>query len=516
MTSASGPEGPPRPYGAAPHAGAQPPGTRRGLAAAQNRALLDGPFPNAGLVRGISEGTLLLDRGGQVREAAFARIRETGATVVRIPVDWRDAVSASPAPGFDARDPGSPEYHFADLDAAVRGAAAAGLTPLLVVSHAPAWAEAPGRWPDAYPGSWSPSPAALEAFAAALAARYSGRFPDPAAAGAALPKVRAFQAWNEPNLARYLEPQWIVENGRWRAFSPLAYRQLLNGFYAGVKSVAPGDTVVTAGVAPDGDPEGVGRMAPVSFLRTLLCLSPAGDREPCPEPAHFDALAFHPLSVENPDRPAPSSLDLAISDAAKLTGLLARARRLRTVLPAGPKPVWVTELNWESAPQAPGGVPPAEQAGWISRALHRLWVAGVSLVSWQFLIDPYPGARAGTPTGGLVEYQRPAGLFSAGPGGEPADARPKDFLRGFSFPFDPLRVDARHVRIWALVSDPRLPVELQRPGAGRSWLTFASLRSAPDGVVNVLLRLRGPLTLRLRAGALESAPESVGRRPAKF
>jgi hypothetical protein len=481
--------------------------------AAQNRALLDGPFPRGGLVRGISEGTLLLGRSGHVREGALARIPETGATVMRIPVDWRNVVLANPAANFNPRDPGSPDYRFEAIDAAVRDTAAAGLTPLLVVSHAPAWAEAPGRWPYAYPGSWAPSPAALQAFAAALASRYDGSFEDPLASGRTLPLVRAFQAWNEPNLAHYLEPQWVVQNGRWSAFSPLAYRQLLNGFYAGVKSVSPNDLVVSAGVAPNGDPEGVGRMAPVRFIRALLCLSPQGAREPCLDPAHFDAIALHPLSVGDPDRPAASSLDVAISDAAKVTAVLARAERMQTVLPLGAKPVWVTELNWESAPQAPSGVPPASQATWISRALHRLWVAGVSLVAWQFLIDPYPAARTGTPTGGLIEYQRPAGLFAAGGGGDPLNAQPKAFLRGFSLPFDPLRVDPRHVRVWALLSGPRATVQLQRETATRSWITIERLRSAPDGVVNILLRRRGPLRLRLRTATSNSAPASVGRGP---
>jgi hypothetical protein len=513
VTSSSGPEGPPRPFGAEPHAGPRPPRTSVALEAAQNGRLLDGPFPRGGLLRGISEGSLLLARGPEVREAAVARVRETGASVLRIPVDWREVAVAEPAPGFEPRDPGSPDYRFAGIDAAVRAAVSAGLTPLLVVSHAPAWAEAPGRWPYAYPGSWAPSPTALEAFAAALASRYDGSFSDPIAPGHALPAVRALQAWNEPNLARYLEPQWVAENGRWSAFSPLGYRQLLNGFYAGVKSVAPGDLVVSAGLAPTGDPEGVGRMAPLRFLRALLCLSPRGAREGCPDPAHFDALAFHPLSVENPDRPAESSLDLSISDAGKVTSALALAEREHTVLPAGAKPLWVTELNWESAPQAPRGVPPALQASWISRALHRLWTAGISLVAWQFLIDPYPAARAGTPTGGLIEYQRPAGLFSAAAGGDPLTARPKAFLRGFRFPFDPLRVDARRVRVWALPGGARRTVELQRETAGRSWLTIGRLRSAPDGVLNVLLRLRGPLTLRLRSATDTSAPASVGRAP---
>ena len=57
------------------------------------------------------------------------------------------------------------------------------------------------------------------------------------------------------------------DGGRhWSAFSPLLYRQLLNGFYAGVKAVEPGDTVIAAGIAPEGEPAGVGVMAPVTFL----------------------------------------------------------------------------------------------------------------------------------------------------------------------------------------------------------------------------------------------------------
>ena len=180
---------------------------------AQDRALLDGPFPHAGLTRAISDGGLLLDEHQPVRELALARIRGAGATVVRIPVDWRDIAAAAPPPGFQARDPANPGYNFARIDASVSSAVAAGLTPLLVVFHAPAFAEAPGRWPYAYPGSWAPSPAALEDFSAALARRYDGSFPDPAVPGRALPRVRLFQAWNEPNLARYLEPQWVAQGG---------------------------------------------------------------------------------------------------------------------------------------------------------------------------------------------------------------------------------------------------------------------------------------------------------------
>ena len=456
-------------------------------------------------------GACCCDEHEQVRSLALARMRAAGATVVRIPVDWRTIAAVPPPPGFQPRDPASPVYRFARIDASVLSAVSAGLVPLLVVSHAPAFAEAPGRWPYAYQGSWAPSPSALEGFAAALTRRYDGSFPNPLAPGRALPRVKLFQAWNEPNLARYLEPQWIVQEGHWSAFSPLLYRQMLNGFYAGVKSVEPGDVVISAGVAPDGDPPGVGRMAPVTFLGQMLCLTPAGRRMRvrCAEPPHFDVLAFHPLSVGNPGVPARSSTDVSIADAAKITGLLARAQALDLALPRGPKPVWVTELNWESAPQSSGGVPAALQAQWLSRALHRLWIAGVGLVDWEFLIDAYPGVLAATPTGGTIEYPRFAGLYSAGVGGDPASAKPKPFLRGFALPFDPLRVDSRRVRVWALLVRPRQSVLLQRAGRAGRWRTVARLRGDRSSVLNVLVPLRGAARLRLQSGPSSSAVSLV-------
>jgi hypothetical protein len=511
LQSRTGPEGPPRPVTATPPFGPGFPATSYASVRAQNRALLEGPFPDDGLQRGVSDGGLLLSESPAVRELALTRIREAGARVVRIPVNWNDIVNATPGPGFVPTDPASAEYHFALIDAAVLGTVSAGLTPLLVVSHAPAFAEATPRWRFAYPGSWDPSPSALKEFAIALARRYDGSFPDPQAPGGVLPRVKLFQGWNEPNLARYLEPQWVAVNGRWSAFSPLLYRELLNGFYAGIKAVASDDVVIAAGMAPNGDPAGVGRMAPVTFLSSLLCLARAGARRAahCPDPPHFEVLAFHPLSVGNPDVPSPSALEVSIADAAKVTGLLRRAEDAHTALPAGQKRVWVTELDWESAPQSPQGVPPRLQAAWVSRALHRLWVAGVSLVSWEYLVDPYPGVRLDTPTGGLVEVPRPAGLYAAGSGGQFASATPKPFLRGFALPFDPLRVDARRVRVWALLTSPGQTALLQRETRKGGWRTIADLPANANAVLNVLVAMRGAARLRLQSGTRRSAVATV-------
>ncbi len=507
VPSRTGADGPPRPYGVEPPAGQEPSNTPPSFVRVQNHALLYGPFPHWGLARGVSDGDLMLNENASVRAQTMSRVRALGGSVARIPVDWRNVVQASPPPGFQARDPASPAYDFSQLDAAVESAVSAGLQPLLVVSHAPVFAEAPHRWPHAYPGSWAPSPVALEEFAAALARRYDGAFPNPLYPGAMLPRVRLFQAWNEPNLARYLEPQWVAVGRRWSAFSPQLYRQLLNGFYTGVKSIQPSDTVAAAGIAPEGEPAGVGAMAPVTFLEELLCLGAA--KSSCPQKPHLDALAFHPLSVFDPDVAAVSKLDVAVSDIAKVTGLLARAERQHTVLPVGSHPLWVTELNWESSPPSPSGVPEALQAAWLSRALHRLWVAGVSLVDWQFLIDPYGGTPLASPDGSINLYPRPAGLYAPGPGGDTALARPKPFLQGFTLPFDPLRVNRRQLRIWALLMHASQSALLQRQGRGGRWETIALLHANGYGVLNRLLSLTGPARLRLRTGKLVSAPISV-------
>src|ERR1700686_3142458 len=323
--SRSGPDGPPRPFGVEPAPGPPPAHTSPADVRAQDAALLYGPFPASGLIRGTSDGGLMLSEDPAIRALAMVKSRVAGASIVRIPVNWRNLVRAAPPAGFQASDPASPAYNFTRIDGAVQSAVAAGLEPLLVVSHAPDFAEAPHRWPYAYPGSWAPSPAALRDFAAALARRYSGAFPDPLSAGRSLPRGTLMPAWNEPNLSRYLEPQWVAQGRRWSAFSPLLYRQLLDAFYAGVKSVAPTDTVIAAGIAPEGERAGLGVMAPVTFLRGMLCLE--GPTPPargqlglrgrplpmptrCPDPPRFDVLAFHPLSVFDPDIPAVSALDV--------------------------------------------------------------------------------------------------------------------------------------------------------------------------------------------------------------
>ena len=174
----------------------------------------------------------------------------------------------------------------------------------------------------------------------------------------------------------------------------------------------------------------------------------------CPDPPHFDVLAFHPLSVGDPDsRPRPRSMYRSPMPPRSQACSAGRTPRHRAAGWCKARLGDRAQLG-KRAPVA-AGVPGRLQAQWISRALHRLWIAGVSLVAWQFLVDPYPGVRAATPTGGTVEYQRPAGLYSAGLGWQPRKCTAQAVSTWLQLPVRPAARDRRQLRVWALLMHPR-------------------------------------------------------------
>jgi hypothetical protein len=396
------------------------------------------------------------------------RAAAAGADVVRINIGWPAPDTRVQPAGFDARDPGDPRYDFSAADAAIEAATARGLRVIAQFTGAPRWAEGPGMPADASPGTWRPEPGALHDYAIALGRRYSGHYPDPLHPGTSLPRVWAFQVWNEPNLSTYLEPQWAGG----RPASPGLYRSLLNAFYSGLKSVDPGALVVTAGTAPFGDPEPGGlRIMPARFWREVLCLRQSGARlagTACPSPAHFDVLAHHPYSIGVPTTHAYYPDEVSIPDMGKLTRLLRAAERTGRALPRIHHPIWVTETSYDSSPPDPHGVPIVEQAHWLEQTLCLLWRQGVSLITWFQVGDqpPVPSYAATNQSG--VYY---------------LDGRPKPALQAFRFPLVGWRAHGA-VEVWG--------------------------RAPASGEVAIQHRLRGvwstELTLRVHAGSTFLAP----------
>jgi hypothetical protein len=211
-------------------------------------------------------------------------------------------------------------------------------------------------------------------FAQALARRYSGAYPDPLRPGAVLPRVRYWQAWNEPNLSIYLAPQWVRHGHGFAPASPGIYRSMLGAFYRGVKAGSPQAFVVSAGTAPfENLHPGEARMPPVEFVRELLCLH--GDRlvpARCLDPAHFDVLDHHPYAVGGPFSPALDPGDVSIPDLHKLTVPLRKAEQTGRVLPRARKALWVTEVSYDSSPPDPHGVPIRTHARWVAQTLFEL------------------------------------------------------------------------------------------------------------------------------------------------
>lgn len=442
--------------------------------AAPAHAALPGP---ASMSLGLTDYAMFADAPAPVQALWLSRAQSIGSSYVRLIAWWSNIAPARRPRGFKASNPRAHAYRWASLDETVRAAAAHGQNVILTANGAPIWAEEGPIPAGVVPGIWFPNAADFGAFAHALAERYSGHFPDPLHRGRALPRVRFFQAWNEPNLPNYLMPQWgRAKNGSWVPVSPGIYRSMLNSFYAGVKSVSRSDLVLSAGTGPYGDPPatGYGRMYPVTFLQGLFCLTAGYRPAACPNPVHVDAVDDHPYSV-GPTVKAQNPGDISVPDQGKIWRILRTAARYRRVLPRGPKSIWITEIDWTSGPPST----PALQAHNLAVAMYEFWRQNVSHVSWYEIRDAPPAQKNSFLTAGLYTN---AGIAKAA-------------AAAYRFPFAVVSLPHKKMALWG-----RAPTtgtaSVQEVVHGR-WRQIASLRTTYGGIFYAeVKRIRGNHRLR--------------------
>jgi hypothetical protein len=274
-------------------------------------------------------------------EAVLPDIQALKPEVFRFTIFWSAIAKKKPV---QARNSDDPAYDWASVDQTVRRLTDLQIPVLLTIVSTPSGAgggggglKAPRRMLD------------LQDFAYAAASRYDGTHVD--AAGVTLPKVVRWEAWNEPNLAQHLLPQWRPTGtkkivGRpfcfgksWLPASPTIYRGILNAIYRGVHAAGTAASVTESVAGGATAPYGKGPcasvpgFAPLSFLRELV-----------KKPVSLDVWSHHPYRNGRQNALPYRGDNVDTQGMGRLYSALNKAFPGRKVL------VWVTEFGAQTNP----------------------------------------------------------------------------------------------------------------------------------------------------------------------
>jgi hypothetical protein len=400
----------------------------------------------------------------------FKRVRQSGATSIRMTLAWNAIAPANRPEGFDPTDPADPAYNWTNPDRLIAGARVHGLEPLMTISSAPTWA-----------GGTHVSASKLGQFARAAARRYSGSFQG-------LPRVRYWLVWNEPNLYRYLAPQYR----RRQMVGAERYRKMVNAVAAAVHGVHRDNVVVAGETAPLNSPSSPGAM---KFARGTLCVSKRL-RSTCKTRLHFDIWSTHPYTSGGPTHKAFGSDGVALGDLTQLQKIVRAAVRLHHVNSSRHVRVWATEFEWNTRPPCRLGLPMRLAKRWVSETLYRVWSWHVDMLTWYQLVD----------YGHRSPYQ--GGLYFRGK--TFAKARAKPILNAFRLPFVAFKHGSR-VYLWGRTPDGRRHTVSVQRSIGHGWAGVSSLVSNNSGIFFRTLRLpRVRTSWSLRAKVSGTGGHSVG------
>jgi hypothetical protein len=432
------------------------------------------------------------------------RIRATGASTTRLLVYWRSIAPETPV-GLNATDPGAPQYNWANLDRQVESAVAHGLAPIIFMTRPPLWAQPLGQ----VPSEWgSADPSHLSQFMTAIARRYNGNY-KPVGRAHPLPAVRRWEIWNEPNLARFFQPQFSLTG---QSAAPYNYHNMVNAAAAAIHAVNPANFVIAGATSPFG---GAGEHTPLDFMRKVLCIGPGSPPQPiCSTRIEFDAWSHHPYTQGGPTHHAWGPDNVSIGDLPEMRRVLNAAVRAGHVRSARPPELWVTEFSWDTKPPDPKGISSALHARWTSEALYRMWRAGVSHVTWWLLRDQplsspfqsgfyFCGARTTADDGTCNQTM--------------TRDRRKPSFRAFRFPFVAF-ARSRGVYTWGRTPFGRPARVVVERSAGSGWRRLGVLRTNQYGIFQRTWRGvsgRGVVRARIVRGE-RSRGFSLKRVPDRF
>jgi hypothetical protein len=300
---------------------------------------------------------------------AFDQYKLLGVEALRVNLYWGgpSGVARKKRPA-NALNPNDPAYDWSVYDAMVKQSADNKIKPVFSILWTPSWAgpaknQAPRRNID------------LRNFAFAAAKRYSGNF-HPTPDAAALPAVRLWVAWNEPNNPVFLQPQYVKVRGKWRPEAAAAYARICNAIYAGVHAAGGPEQVACGATAPRGSNDPTSdrpSISPIAFLR-------AAKRDGLHT---FDAWAHHPYYGSPGSTPSTRKVGPRAVELGNIDSLIRQVTRLY-----GRKPLWITEYGYQTRPPDEFfGVSWAKQAQYLRQA-YEIALANprIDLFTW-FLLD---------------------------------------------------------------------------------------------------------------------------------
>ncbi len=185
-------------------------------------------------------------------ETVVASVQELGTTWVKLRINWADFETTRG------------QIDFAGMDARVKPFTDSGIHVLLTLTAAPAWARST---------TVEQGPPIMNQdfanFAGQVAAHYRS-------------SVQAYEIWTEPNVRR----EW---NGK--PLNAVEYVNLLALAYNAIKLADPSALVVTAGLAPTAENDGVNAIDDRQFLREMYVAGVAN---------FSDAIGAQPAGWANP------------------------------------------------------------------------------------------------------------------------------------------------------------------------------------------------------------------------
>ena len=306
--------------------------------------------PTAGAARGMLVG--LLDEAALYDEptSVFPLMEQARTQVLRLNLYWGGRIGVADRRPARATDPADPAYDWTLYDRTVNYAAQHKIRILFSIYGTPAWANG-GAGLNVPPRAI----ADLNNFAYAAAKRYSGLYP--ASDGRALPAVKLWMAWNEPNLPIGLKQQYRRVGGRWVMQSAIDYTKICNAIYGGVhRTLIRGERVACGATAPRGNNSPTSARPTISPLAFMRALKTAGLRK-------FDAYAHHPYYGRKTESPSTKPSATAVT-MGNINTLIAQLTLLW-----GNKRLWITEYGYQTnPPDRAFGVSYAKQAAYMKQA----------------------------------------------------------------------------------------------------------------------------------------------------